>query len=170
MTTGPPGPAGARARRTAGIRRSPASTARAHPPGIGTAPGRREGAGRHRAARRVRGCSRVDAGPQHRPADQHIRRFDVQVQHPGPVHRVQPVGDLPQQHQHPPDGQRLPGQLVRQIGALDVRHHQVGPPAIVTGVDDGQHAGMVDCRGHPALLVELATEIGIGGTARRGRP
>ena len=90
------------------------------------------------------------------------------MQHSGAVHRVQPIGDLAQQHQHPAHGQCLPGQLVGQIGAFDVRHHQVRKAAIVTGVDDGQHTGVVDRRGHPPLLVELAPEIGIGGTLLEG--
>ena len=35
-----------------------------------------------------------------------------------------------------------------------------GPPVVLPGVDNRQHAGMVDDGGHPRLLVKLSAEFG----------
>ena len=82
--------------------------------------------------------------PSDYPADQHIGRLDVQMQHTGRCMASSPSATCRSSASTRPTVSGR-GKLVPQVGAVDVGHHHVRPAAVLTCVDDGQHVRVVDC-------------------------
>ena len=104
--------------------------------------------------------------PQHRPSDahHHVAGLEVAVDDRHRVHGGEHRAQL-RGHGHGP----LPGvrvvlrQVVGEVRALDVLHHQVQLVAVAAGVVDGDEARVVDLGGDPALAHEAAPHLARGG-------
>lgn len=95
---------------------------------------------------------RVEAAPRHiGRREQHVRRLHVPVHDAGPVHGVQPLGQLGGQLRDLGGGQRSVPQQARQRGTVDELHHEVVPAVADAGVEQRHERRMAQRRQHGNL-------------------
>jgi hypothetical protein len=108
-----------------------------------------------------RGDAQVEDGDRTVGPDHHIAGLEVAVDDRHRVHGGQHGAQLRGDGDRPGPGVRIVlGEMVGEVGALDVLHDQVQLVAVAAGVVDGDQAGVVDLGGDPALALEAAAQFG----------
>ena len=116
--------------------------------------------------RRVVSESRTEATPRSRTVTvpsglhHHIARLEVAVDDRHRVHGGEDGAQLGGDRDRPRPGVRVVlGEVIGEVGALDVLHDEEQLVAVAARVVHGDKAGVVDLGGHPALAHEAAAQL-----------
>ena len=106
------------------------------------------------------GDAEVEDGDRAVLLDHHVARLEVAVDDRHRVHRAQHGAQLGGDRDRPlPRVRVVLGEVVGEVGAVDVLHDEVQLLALAARVVDGDQAGVVDLRGDPALAHEAAAQL-----------
>jgi hypothetical protein len=94
---------------------------------------------------------------------ENVRRFDVAVDDPGRVRRVQCVGNLDRQRQDDLGLHRTAADAVFQRQAVQVLHHDEHSPLLVVNFVDGANVRMIQRRGRLCLALEAGESLCVFG-------
>ena len=106
------------------------------------------------------GDAEVEDGDRAVRLDHHVARLEVAVDDRHGVHGAEHGAQLGGDRDRPLPGVRVVlGEMVGEVGALDVLHDEEQFVAVAARVVDGDQAGVVDLRGDPALAHEAAAQL-----------